>query len=231
MKTLSTPRRFAARALAAAVSAALLAFAGASSFAANAAPEKAPAKAIKVAILPVLNGSPDLSATKIMDDILRDQLKTVPPSRATFLLPIDSERILTQRNELDRGARLNERWSKLGTIDSTAMAGLDSVLMVDAVLFVKVNEWENHRVPVVGAGESSTTIGLAFACYDLQSMKRIWFKNPREQRFGQEIDPSSGAVTYDETGFIQNKRANAPPRYEDVASDLVRDAFKKFPTK
>jgi hypothetical protein len=38
-------------------------------------------------------------------------------------------------------------------------------------------------------------------------------------------------VNYDETGFIQNKRATDPPRFEDVAASLVRDAFKKFPTK
>jgi hypothetical protein len=38
-------------------------------------------------------------------------------------------------------------------------------------------------------------------------------------------------VAYDATGFIQNKRASDPPRYEDVASDLVRDAFRKFPGK
>jgi hypothetical protein len=74
-------------------------------------------------------------------------------------------------------------------------------------------------------------VGLSFACYDVRSMKQIWKKDPREQRFGQEIDPTSGSVNYDETGFIQNKRATDPPRYEAVASDLVRDAFKKFPEK
>jgi hypothetical protein len=230
MKTKSAPRRSAARALTVAAAAALLSLAVAPSRAADDAPAKVPSKSIKVAIFPVLNGSPDLSAPKIMDDILREQLRNVPAERATFLLPFDTERVLTQRNELDRGYRLNERWSKYGTIDSTAMAGLDSALMVDAILFVKVTEWENHRVPVVGAGESSATIGLSLACYDVKSMKRIWFKNPREQRFGQEIDPSSGAVSYDDTGFIQNK-SNDPPRYETVAADLVRNAFKKFPGK
>jgi hypothetical protein len=38
-------------------------------------------------------------------------------------------------------------------------------------------------------------------------------------------------VNYDETGFIQNRRASDPPRYEAVAADLIRDAFKKFPQK
>ena len=189
------------------------------------------AKSIRVAVLPVENSSPDLGAAKIMGDILREQLKRVPPERATFLLPEDTERILASRNELNRAYVLNERWAKHGTLDSTAVAGLDSLLMVDAILFVKVSEWENHRVPVVGAGESSATIGLAFASYDVRSKKRLWAKAPREQRFGQEIDPSSGSVSYDATGFIQNKRANDPPRYEEVATDLVREAFKRFPAK
>ena len=42
---------------------------------------------------------------------------------------------------------------------------------------------------------------------------------------------ASGSVSYDDIGFIQNKRANDLPRYEEVATDLVRDAFKKFPAK
>ncbi len=229
MKMQSACRRLASMALALAVTG-WVSFAPARSLAAAEAPA-APAKSIRVAVLPIENSSPDLGAAKIMGDILREQLKRVPPTTATFLLPQDSERILSSRNELNRAYLLNERWSKLGTLDSTAIGGLDSLLMVDAILFVKVNEWENHRVPVVGAGESHAIVGLSFACYDIRSKKRIWAKAPREQRFGQEIDPSSGSVSYDATGFIQNKRANDPPRYEDVASDLVRDAFKKFPTK
>lgn len=229
MKTQSARRKHAATALALAV-AVLIPVLPAPSLAAekDAAP---PAKAIRVAILPIENASPEHGAPKILGDILREQVKRVPPQRATFLLPQDTERILSERNELNRAYLLTERWAKYGTLDSTAVAGLDSILMVDAILFVKVSEWENHRVPVVGAGESHAIVGLAMACYDIPSKARIWAKNPREQRFGQEIDPSSGAVSYDATGFIQNKRANDPPRYEDVANDLVRDAFKKFPAK
>jgi hypothetical protein len=228
MKTQSARRRLAATALA-------LAMAVSYSLVPSTSPaEDSPAPAsrpLRVAVLPVENSSPDLGAAKIMGDILREQLKRVPADKATFLLPVDTERILTSRNELNRAYLLNERWAKYGTLDSTAVAGLDSLLMVDAILFVKVSEWENHRVPVVGAGESHALVGLSFACYDVRTKKKVWAKAPREQRFGQEIDPSSGSVSYDATGFIQNKRANDPPRYEDVATDLVRDAFKKFPAK
>lgn len=211
-------------------SAAALSPASAAEPAKEAAPPPPP-KSIRVAILPVVNSSQDLGAAKIMGDILRESLKAVPAERATFLLPQDSERILTNQNELDRAYRLTERWSKHGKLDSTAVAGLDSILMVDAILLVKVGEWENHRVPVVGAGSSHTTVGLTFACYDVRSKARVWMKEPREQRFGQEIDPSSGSVSYDATGAIQSKRTNDPPRYEEVASDLVRSAFKRFPSK
>lgn len=229
MKTQSACRRLATTALSMAV-VGWLSVASGSSFAAEQAAAPPP-KSIRVAILPIGNSSPDLGAAKIMGDILREQMKRVPPERATFLLPQDSERILTERNELNRAYLLTERWAKYGTLDSTAVAGLDSLLTVDAILFVRVDEWENHRVPVVGAGQSHAIVGLSFACYDIRSKKRVWAKNPREQRFGQEIDPSSGSVNYDATGFIQNKRANDPPRNADVASDLVRDAFKKFPAK
>jgi len=229
MKTQSACRRLANTALAVAV-AGLLSVAPGSSLAKEQAAAP-PSKSLRVAILPIENSSPDLGAAKIMGDIVREQLKRVPPERATFLFPQDSERILTERNELNRAYLLNERWSRFGTLDSTAVAGLDSILTVEAILFVKVTEWESHRVAVVGAGESHAIVGLSFACYDIRSKRRLWAKNPREQRFGQEIDPSSGSVSYDATGFIQNKRANDPPRFVDVASDLVRDAFRKFPAK
>ena len=190
-----------------------------------------PAKSIRVAIMPIVNGSAEVGATKIMEDILRDRLKEITPDRATFLQPGDTERLLEARNASDKIFVLTDRWSKYGTLDSTAVDGIDSLLTVDAILFAKVAEWENVRVNQIGHGESNTTVGLQFALFDLATKKRTWFKDPREQRFAQEVDVSSGAVNYDETGYIQSRSVTAPPRYEDVASDLVRNAFKKFPQR
>jgi hypothetical protein len=186
-------------------------------------------KSLRVAIMPIVNGSPDVGATKIMGDILRDQLKAVPADRATFLYPADTERLLEQRDAMDRGTILMDTWSDYGRLDSTAAAGLDSVVTADALLFVKIAEWENVRVNTIGRGESNTTVGLQFAMFDLRTGKKIWWRDPREQRFAQEIDVSSGTVSYDETGYIQSRNVTDPPRYEDVADDLIRNAFKKFP--
>lgn len=194
-------------------------------------PAAQPAKSIRVAIMPIVNGSAEVSAAKIMEDVLRDQLKEFPPERATFLQPTDTDRILSARDALARAYAINDRWSKYGTMDSTAIAWIDSLLMVDAILCVKVAEWENLRVTVIGRGESNTTVGFQFALFDVNSKKRLWYKDPREQRFAQEVDISSGSVNYDETGFIQSRQTTDPPRYEDLASDLVRMAFKKFPQK
>jgi hypothetical protein len=190
-----------------------------------------PTPVLRVAIMPVINSSPDLGATKIMEDLIRERIMSAPTDRARFLHPSDTERMLTARNALDQCDRLTDRWSKYGTLDSTAVAGLDSLLQADAILFVKVAEWENVRVSVIGRGESNTTVGLQFALFDLKTLKKTWEKDPREQRFAQEIDVSSGSVTYDETGYIQSRNVTDPPRYEDVASDLIRSAFKKFPEK
>ena len=186
-------------------------------------------KSLRVAIMPIVNGSPDVGATKIMGDILRDQLKAVPAERATFLYPADTERLLEQRDAMDRGSALLDTWSDYGRLDSTAAAGLDSVVTADAILFVKIAEWENVRVNTIGRGESNTTVGLQFAMFDLHTGKKVWWRDPREQRFAQEIDVSSGTVSYDETGYIQSRNVTDPPRYEDVADDLIRNAFKKFP--
>ena len=84
---------------------------------------------------------------------------------------------------------------------------------------------------MVGRGQSNTTVGLIFSLFDIATRKEIWKKTPNEQRFADEIDPSSSTVAYDETGFIQSRGTSDPPRFEDVASDLIRSAFKKFPEK
>ena len=194
--------------------------------------KEAPApKSLRIAILPIVNGSEEQSATKIMEDVIRDRLKELTPGRFTFLHPLETERLLNDRNALGQAERINQKWSKRGTLDSTAVAGLDSMLTVDAILCVKITDWTNQRVSVVGRGESNTTVGLAFSLYELSTKKELWKKAPHEQRFANEIDPSNSNVAYDETGFIQSRGASDPPRYEDVASDLVRNAFKKFPEK
>jgi hypothetical protein len=199
------------------------------SVAAKKAEPPPPPKAIRVAIMPIVNSSADVGAPKIMEDILHDRLKEIQTERASFLQPTDTERLLEARNAADKLYTLNDKWAKYGTLDSTAVDGIDSLLTADAILFVKVAEWENNRVNQIGHGESNTTVGLQFALFDLGTRKRTWSKNPREQRFAQEVDISSGAVNYDETGYIQSRKVTDPPRYEDVASDLVRGAFKKFP--
>ena len=188
-------------------------------------------KTLRVAVLPVINASGDEDAVKIMEDVLNERFKDVDRSKAIFLMPGDVERILSDANRLDRALRVTDRWSKRGTIDSTAFAGLDSVLVADAVLLIKVNEWETKRFHNIGEGQSHTTISLHFALFGIKDRKKIWGKEVREQRFAQEIDASSGMVGYDATGRIQSPNATDPPRVHDVASDLVRDALKKFPTK
>ena len=184
---------------------------------------------IRVAVIPYVNTTEELGATRIMEDILRSELKKVDAKRATFLWPADVERLLGDAEQTARIDQLGDRFSQYSTLDSAAVSGLDTLLMVDAVLLVKISEWENHRVPVVGAGQSSATVGLQFALYDARTRALLWSKKPREQRFAAELDASSANVNYDETGVIQRKSDNAPPRYETVAADLVRDAFKKFP--
>jgi len=195
-------------------------------------PEAPPAtKGLRVAVLPVVNASGDVDADKIMEDVLRERFNDVDHARAVFLLPSDVERVLTDANALDRALSVTGRWSKNGKLDSTAVNGLDSLLVADAVLCIKISEWETKRVHNVGEGQSSTTIGLRFALYGIRDKKKLWSKEVREQRLAREIDLTNSSVGYDGTGRIQTPNANEPPRSHDVASDLVRDALKKFPTK
>ncbi|HEX4992038.1 MAG TPA: hypothetical protein VFV45_02305 [Rubrobacteraceae bacterium] len=196
----------------------------------SSAKDEKPASApLRVAVVPYVNTTEEIGASAIMEDVLKGELKKLDAKRVTFIWAGDTERLLSDADQLARVDRLNDRFSKFGTLESTAIAGLDSILMVDAILLVKISEWENHRVPVVGAGQSHTTVALSFALYDPRTKALLWTKKPREQRFSAELDASSANVNYDETGVIQRKSDNAPPRFETVAADLVRDAFKKFP--
>ncbi|HEY3156273.1 MAG TPA: hypothetical protein VGK76_06585 [Candidatus Eisenbacteria bacterium] len=191
----------------------------------------ASAKTLRVAVFPVVNTSGEEDVVKIMEDVLNERFKDVDRSRAIFLMPADVGRILSDANRLDRALRIADRWSKTGTVDSTAFLGLDSTLIADTVLLIKVSEWETKRFHNIGEGQSNTTIGLHFALFRIKDGKKVWGKDVREQRFAREIDASAGMVGYDETGRIQTAKATDPPRVQDVASDLVRDALKKFPTK
>lgn len=186
---------------------------------------------LRVAVLPVVNGAGDEDANKIMEDVLREQFAEVPKERAVFLLPADVERIMGDAKVLGRADKLTTRWSKYGALDSASIEGLDSLLVADALLMIKISEWETKRAHNVGEGQSSTTIGLHMALYRIRDKKKLWSKDPREQRLAREMDLSNPSVGWDETGRIQTPGATDPPRVQDVASDLVREALKKFPSK
>jgi hypothetical protein len=188
-------------------------------------------KGLRVAVLTVVNPTGEADADKIMEDVLRERFKDFDRSKAIFLMPSDVERLLADANALDRASRITDRWSRTGNLDSTAIGGLDSLLIADAVLCIKIGEWETKRYHNIGEGQSYSMVGLHFALFGISNKKKLWTKDVREQRLAREIDLSSATVGYDDTGRIQTPNANDPPRIHDVASDLVRDALKKFPTK
>jgi hypothetical protein len=189
------------------------------------------AKVLRVAVLPLVNGTAEVGADKIMGDVLQERFAETDHDKFLFLLPDDVERILNNANALDRALQVGDRWSRNGTLDTLAISGLDSLLVADAVLCIKITEWETKRAHNVSEGQSSTTIGFHFALFGIRDKKKMWTKEVREQRFAREIDVTSSSVGFDETGRIQTAGANDPPRVEEVASDLVRDALKKFPNK
>jgi hypothetical protein len=189
----------------------------------------APAKSIRVAVMPLMNRSQEALADQVVNAVLKEQLREFDAARASFLLAPDVERILGARGEYRRAVAIAERWGRDGTVDSAAVAAIDSVLGVDAVLCVAISDWEVKRITVINAGQSSTTIGLRFALFDVHGGKLLWKKEPREERQAEEFDISSGSVSFDETGTIQSRRTNEPPRAKEVAEDLVKSAFKKFP--
>jgi hypothetical protein len=193
------------------------------------APARDKAPTLRVAVLPVVNVSPEPLAVQTVSQALREQLGKLDASRATFLYPSDVQRILSAHNAMQRAMDIVDRWGKNDTLDSTAVVGLDTLLTVDAILCVRVTEWEVRRITVINAGQSYTTIGAQFALYDIPTKKLLWKKDARIQRFAPEYDVSSGTVSYDAIGNIQSRSTNEPPEPKEVANDLIRSAFKKFP--
>lgn len=191
--------------------------------------DRTPMKSLRVAVLPVVNISPEPLAVPTVSQALQEQLGKLDPSRATFLYPSDVERILSAHNAMQRAMDIVDRWGKNSTLDSTAIVGLDTLLTVDAVLCVRVTDWEVRRITVINAGQSYTTIGAQFALYDIPTKKLLWKKDARIQRYAPEYDVSSGTVSYDAIGNIQSRSTNEPPEPKSVANDLIRSAFKKFP--
>jgi hypothetical protein len=188
-------------------------------------------KGLRIAVLPVVNNTAEEDAGKIMEDVLRETFHEVDPAKFVFLMPEDVQRVLSDANAMDRADRVTGRWSRNGSLDSAAVGGLDSLLIADDVMCIKISEWETKRAHTVGEGQSSTTIALHFALFSIRDRRKIWSKDEREQRLAHEMDISSGTVGYDETGRIQTAGATDPPRVQDVATDLVKDALKKFPIK
>jgi hypothetical protein len=191
--------------------------------------DRAPMKTLRVAVLPVVNVSPEPLAVQTVSQALHEQLSKLDPSRATFLYPSDVERILSAHNAMQRATDIVDRWGKNDTLDSTAVVGLDTLLTVDAILCVRVTEWEVRRITVINAGQSYTTIGAQFALYDIPTKKLLWKKDARVQRYAPEYDVSSGTVSYDAIGNIQSRSTNEAPEPKGVASELIRTAFRKFP--
>jgi hypothetical protein len=188
------------------------------------------AKVLRVAVLPLVNGTAEVDADKIMEDVLPERFAETDHEKFLFLLPSDVERILGDANALDRALRVTGRWSKNGGLDSAAVNGLDSLLVADTLFCFFLTERE-HRDLHHPTLLPYTTIGFHFALFGIRDKKKMWTKEVREQRLAREIDVTNSSVGYDETGRIQTAGANEPPRVEAVASDLVRDALKKFPNK
>lgn len=189
----------------------------------------APAKSIRVAVMPLMNRTQESLASQVVSAVLKEQLKEFDVERATFLLPMDVERVLGAHDQFHRAMAIAERWSQKEELDSTAAAAIDSFLDVDALLCVAISDWEVKRITVINAGQSSTTIGLRFALFDAHTGALLWKKNAHEERLADEYDISSGSVSFDQTGTIQSRRTNEPPRPKDVTESLFKTAFKKFP--
>jgi hypothetical protein len=189
-----------------------------------------PRTPLRVAVMPIMNVTQEPLADQIVNQALQAQLSELDSARGTFLFSSDVQRVLSAHNQYYRAFAIAERWSKDGTLDSTAVDGIDTLLTVDAVLCARTTEWEVKHITVINAGQSYTTIGIQFALFDARTKNLLWKKDARLQRLAPEYDVSSGTVSYDATGTIRSRTTNEPPRPKDVANDLIRSAFKKFPT-
>ena len=111
-----------------------------------------------------------------------------------------------------------------GRLDSLHAPGLASMLRCDAVLTVRVDQYDRHEPEWNVAGKSYTTVQLRSALVD-SSGRLLWTASGTQTGEGSYYDPNTNPVAVSDKGLerkLVSGQAGAPPFGEVLALLSVR---------
>jgi hypothetical protein len=115
-------------------------------------------------------------------------------------------------------------------VDSLSAPALCVKLHTDAVLAVRVDQWEQQSLLWSQQGRPSTTVQLKAALVD-SSGALLWYASGAETAEGPYHDPSTNPLSVSSSGLDQQpiKGDGGPPAYEEVLNRLLLRWAGQFP--
>jgi len=120
---------------------------------------------------------------------------------------------------------------KTGRVDSLAAPLLCRTLRANAVLGVRVDQWEQAQVNWGQSGKPGTTVRVVAALID-SSGALLWSISGSETGEGPFHDPMTNppeVMNHPTMAGLPVTGENGPPRFEDVLSKLLARWVPQFP--
>jgi len=117
-------------------------------------------------------------------------------------------------------------------VDSTAAPAVCALLRTDAVLTLRVDQFDQLQMEWDQAGKPSTTIQLKAALVDATG-RLLWSASGSETAEGPYHDPSAGTLGMSSSGLTQQPVTGqgGAPSFEEVLAKLTTRWGQSFPAK
>lgn len=119
-----------------------------------------------------------------------------------------------------------------GRIDSLEAVALAARLRCDAVLTLRIDQFEQYTPEANVAGKPRTTVQLTGALVDAKG-RRVWAGSGSKSGEGAYYDPSAGITAVKDTGLQRQgiTGQGGAPTYREVLAALFQDWVVRFPPK
>lgn len=184
----------------------------------------------RIAMLPVATFNSDFQAASITESAIGQALR--PLGYRWIGASITRDLLHAQPSGDSLVKVVNAKLLASPRVDSLAAPRVCGFLRCDAVLSVRIDQWEQYVPEANQAGKSNTTVQLHAALVD--SLGRLlWSASGSNSMEGLYVDPSTGVRRVDEGGI---ERKSLPtqagvPTYREVVTALVNRWAPQFPAK
>lgn len=180
-----------------------------------------------IAMLPVATFDGNVKAERLVTELWGTELRATGYRWVSAL----SAREMLRTALGDSMVRVvRDRTLKDVRVDSLLAPTLCARLRTDAVLAVRVDQWEQQELLWSQAGRPSTSIQLKAALVD-SSGALLWSASGSETAEGPYHDPSTNPIGVSSSGLDQQpiKGEGGPPGHEEVLHRLLQRWSPQFP--